>query len=153
MHYEVMKYIPVVNERYFAVVLIRIEKKYLVAYKVAAREDGGIWISTASTKIGSINGKDQYMEAFRSDSSFENEEIRNFIANEIERIQSQGAPSRSVFNNNSAQRSQNFQANAIPQPQNAYQERQMPQNQPHQQSMNFSQNQSSEPRNNSDYFV
>ena len=97
MHYEVMKYIPVVNERYFAVVLIRIEKKYLVAYKVAAREDGGIWISTASTKIGSINGKDQYMEAFRSDSSFENEEIRNFITNEVDKFNAQRHPSKSVF--------------------------------------------------------
>lgn len=153
MNIELLKYIPIVGEKHFAVVLIRLEKRYLVSYKVAVREDGGLWISTSSTKVGSSNGKDHYMEAFRSDSSYENEEIRNFIANEIERIQSQGAPSRSVFNNNSSQRSQNFQANAIPQPQNGYQERQMPQNQPHQQSMNFNQNQSNESRNNNDYFV
>lgn len=98
MNYEIMKYIPVVNERYFAIVLIRIEKKYLVAYKVSAREDGGIWISTSSIKVGSIGGRDQYMESFRSDSSFENEEIRNFITNEVDKFNSQNRISKSIFN-------------------------------------------------------
>lgn len=156
MNIELLKYIPIVGEKHFAVVLIRLEKRYLVSYKVAVREDGGLWISTSSTKVGSSNGKDHYMEAFRSDSSYENEEIRNFIANEIERIQSQGEPSKSVFNTQNP-RPQIFPSVGVGQnqrqPQNGYQERQMPQNQPHQQSMNFNQNQSNESRNNSDYFV
>lgn len=143
MNYELMKYIPVVNERYFAIVLIRIEKKYLVAYKVSAREDGGIWISTSSVKVGSIGGKDQYMESFRSDSSFENEEIRNFITNEVDKFNSQPRSSKSVFNQ---------QAEPIPhwqQNTRQTQENRRPEN--IQQTMSFSQTQNPQYDNQADY--
>lgn len=82
---EFLKFIPVTGEKHLGIAVIRIERKYVVRFKIQASEQGGYWVSSPSMKSGVFNGKDSYVSAFQFDSSYENEEVKNFILANVER--------------------------------------------------------------------
>lgn len=89
LNLEFLKFIKVEGEKHLGIAVIRLNRRFIIRFKVQASEQGGYWISSPSMKAGVFNGKDNYISAFQFDSSYENEEVKNFVMEHIERLMSQ----------------------------------------------------------------
>lgn len=110
MDKQFLKYVPVHGEKHIGIAIVRWLGKIILRYKILPSQDGsGYWVSAGSTKMGlRPDGKDKYEEWFQLDSSYDKEEMKDFVlANvEIEIKKTSGnafAASPSALNNNSNQ--------------------------------------------------
>lgn len=86
MRHDYLKYIPTPGEKHVGVAVIRTtfddpqQSKIITAFKILPSEKGGYWVNGAALKTGvGPNGKDTYLDSFRHDSSYENDELRAFV--------------------------------------------------------------------------
>jgi len=78
--FEFLKFTPIENEKYQAVITLRYDKSLILRYKVQKNDKGGHWFSPGSVKVGVVDDKTQYEAAFELDSRFENEELQKFLS-------------------------------------------------------------------------
>jgi hypothetical protein len=84
---EFLKFDFTPSEKHLGIATVRYEKRFIFRFKVVPKDKGGYYIQPASYKIGvGPEGKDIYVTAFQLDSSYESEEMRNFILIEMDRI-------------------------------------------------------------------
>lgn len=84
-NYEFLKFIKVEGEKHLGIAVIRIDRRFIIRFKVIPSDNGDYWISSPSMKAGIYNGKDSYVSAFQFDSSYENDEIKAFILENLQR--------------------------------------------------------------------
>ena len=87
---QFLKYVPVTGEKHLGIAIVRYFGKIILRYKVMASQEGGYWVSPGSAKIGvKRDGKDNYEEWFQLDSSFDRDEMKDFILSHVEPILAQ----------------------------------------------------------------
>lgn len=97
MNLKFLRYDPVQNEKHVGIATIRIEEgiRIILRFKVTPKDGGGYYYQPAPVKVPG-HGKDNYFPSFALDSSYENDEMKEFLAVHVEpMIQQQNA---SVFN-------------------------------------------------------
>ena len=133
---QFLKYVPVVGEKHLGIAIVRWLGKIILRYKVMQSQDGsGYWVAAGSAKIGvKRDGKDNYEEWFQLDSSFDRDEMKEFILAHVEPILAQkqasvfAPPPQQQYNapqnaynaqqsQNQGQPNQNYQQQAQPQQQ------------------------------------
>lgn len=93
---QFLKFVAVQGEKHLGVAVVRWLGKIILRYKVMPSQEGGYWIAAGSTKLGvKRDGKENYEEWFQLDSTYERDEMRDFILDHIEPILSQ--KHKSVF--------------------------------------------------------
>lgn len=107
---QFLKYVPVQGEKHLGIAIVRWLGKIILRYKVLQSQDGsGLWIAAGSAKIGvRRDGKDNYEEWFQLDSTYDRDEMKDFILahveNEIKKTSGQVfASAPSAFSNAPAQ--------------------------------------------------
>ncbi len=85
---QFLKYVPVQGEKHLGIAIVRWLGKIILRYKVMASQDGsGYWVAAGSAKIGvKRDGKDNYEEWFQLDSSYDRDEMKEFILQHVEPI-------------------------------------------------------------------
>lgn len=88
---QFLKYVPVVGEKHLGIAIVRWLGKIILRYKVMQSQDGsGYWVAAGSAKIGvKRDGKDNYEEWFQLDSSYDRDEMKEFILQHVEPILAQ----------------------------------------------------------------
>lgn len=88
---QFLKYVPVQGEKHLGIAIVRWLGKIILRYKVMQSNDGsGYWVAAGSAKIGvKRDGKDNYEEWFQLDSSFDRDEMKEFILANVEPILAQ----------------------------------------------------------------
>lgn len=88
---QFLKYVPVTGEKHLGIAIVRWLGKIILRYKVMASQDGsGYWTAAGSAKIGvKRDGKDNYEEWFQLDSSYDRDEMKEFILQHVEPILAQ----------------------------------------------------------------
>lgn len=88
---QFLKYVPVQGEKYLGIAIVRWFGKIILRYKVMQSQDGqGYWVAAGSAKIGKKrDGSDNYEEWFQLDSSYDREEMKEFILMNVEPILAQ----------------------------------------------------------------
>ena len=89
MNFQFLKFDATPGEKHIGIATIRIEisgSRIILRFKIVPKEHGGYYCQPASYKVGTINGKDQYVPSFALDSTYEADELRNFILANIETI-------------------------------------------------------------------
>lgn len=88
---QFLKYVPVQGEKHLGIAIVRWLGKIILRYKVMASQDGtGYWVAAGSAKIGvKRDGKDNYEEWFQLDSSYDRDEMKEFILQHVEPILAQ----------------------------------------------------------------
>src|SRR5690606_9283673 len=87
--YEFMNWTTVPGEKFLGIVTLRFERRFIFRFKIMPSDRGGYWATTASLKTGTLNGKDQYENAFELDSNYESKAMTEFA---ISCYQAQQAP-------------------------------------------------------------
>lgn len=102
MNLKFLKYDVTQGEKHIGIITIRLEEsiKIILRFKVVQKEGGGYYFQPASHKISS-DGKDSYQPAFMFDSTYEYEQVKEFLAYNLQ---------ESLKLLNSKQTQQNFQA-------------------------------------------
>lgn len=85
MNIEFLQFDETPAEKHKGVISIRFEKRFIFRYKIVPKPEGGYYIQCASCKI-SRHGEDKYLPAFQLDSSYEAEEVRDFILAKLKEI-------------------------------------------------------------------
>jgi len=81
---QFMKYVPVQGEKHLGIAIVRWLGKIILRYKVMQSHDGGYWVAAGSAKIGvKHDGKDNYEEWFQLDSSYDRDEMKDFILQNV----------------------------------------------------------------------
>ena len=88
---QFLKYVPVQGEKHLGIAIVRWLGKIILRYKVMTSQDGsGYWVAAGSAKIGvKRDGKDNYEEWFQLDSSYDRDEMKEFILQHVEPILAQ----------------------------------------------------------------
>lgn len=88
---QFLKYVPVQGEKHLGIAIVRWLGKIILRYKVMQSQDGtGYWVAAGSAKIGvKRDGKDNYEEWFQLDSSYDRDEMKEFILQHVEPILAQ----------------------------------------------------------------
>lgn len=88
---QFLKYVPVAGEKHLGIAIVRWLGKIILRYKVMQSQDGsGYWVAAGSAKIGvKRDGKDNYEEWFQLDSSYDRDEMKEFILQHVEPILAQ----------------------------------------------------------------
>lgn len=96
MELKFLRYDATPGEKHLGVATIRIEEgiRIILRFKVVPKEHGGYYYQPASHKV-SVATKDVYYPAFSLDSTYEYDEVKAFIAENVDRILSQ--QNNSVF--------------------------------------------------------
>lgn len=130
---QFLKYVPVQGEKHLGIAIVRWLGKIILRYKVMQSQDGsGYWVAAGSAKIGvKRDGKDNYEEWFQLDSSFDRDEMKEFILMNVEPILAQ--KQASVFapppQQQYAPQQGQYQAQPQQQPNPNYQQQAQPQQQ------------------------
>lgn len=97
MNLKFLRYDPTPGEKHAGIATVRIEEgiRIILRFKVVPKDGGGFYYQPASHKIAA-NGKDNYYPAFSLDSSYEYDELREFVGMNVEQIMARQNPS--VFN-------------------------------------------------------
>ncbi len=123
--FEWMKYVPTPGEKHFGIAVIRYERRFIFRFKIMPSDHGGYWVTSASMKVGSVNGKDKYEAAFSLDSEYEKDMLTKFIIENVERELSPQSQNASVFTQPQAARAAPAQAyQQPPQQQNLFNQNQ-----------------------------
>lgn len=82
---QFLKYVPVEGEKHLGIAYVRWLGKIILLFKVSPSTNGnGYWIAAGAAKIGvKHDGKDNYQEWFQVDSTFDREEIKDFILRHV----------------------------------------------------------------------
>lgn len=128
---EFLRYEQVLNEKHIAIATIRVDKRFIFRFKILPKQDGSGYSALAASYKTTRYGKDEYVSSFQFDSSYEADEIKNFVIHHC--MQEMSKTQASVFS------APAYPQQQTPNPQQAYQ---MPN-----QGMgyNFAQNQSQQP--------
>jgi hypothetical protein len=81
MQFQFLKFDEVLGEKYIGIATIRVDiegVKLIFRFKINPKEGGGFYCQPASHKI-SAYGKETYVPAFSLDSSYDSEEMKNFV--------------------------------------------------------------------------
>ena len=137
MNLKFLRFDATPTEKHLGIATIRIEEgvRIILRFKVQPKEGGGYYYQPASHKISS-QGKDNYYPAFSLDSSYEYDELKDFIASHVEPILNQA--NQSVFSPATAQvarppQQPNQNYGGYPQQQAPVQQQQYRQDRPQQQ--------------------
>ena len=85
--YEFLDFTATPNEKHVGIAKIRIDRRFMVRLKIMNKKDGGLFAVSASYKLGSQDGKDNYVNAFEFDSNDERGKVNHFvIQNVVERL-------------------------------------------------------------------
>lgn len=78
---QFLKFVPTPGEKHLGIAVIRWKGAIILRYKIIPSQDGsGYWVSPGGVKTGiTPEGKDKYEEWFALDSSYEKEEMRDFV--------------------------------------------------------------------------
>ena len=86
MDMQLLKFIPTPHEKNVGIAVVRFERRFIFRFKVSAKQEGGYWVQAPALKTGTQDGKDRYEGAFQFDSSYEAEEIKNFVLEEVLKV-------------------------------------------------------------------
>lgn len=117
--FEWMKYISTPGEKHLGIAIVRYERRFIFRFKVMPSEHGGYWVTSASMKVGVVNGKDRYESAFSLDSEYEKDQLTAFILENVERELAPQSQPQSVFSQPQQARSAQTYQNP-PQQQNLF---------------------------------
>ena len=94
MNLKFLRYDPTPCEKHLGIATVRIEEgiRIILRFKVVPKDGGGYYYQPASHKIAA-NGKDNYYPAFSLDSSYEYDELREFVGINVEQILNRQNPS------------------------------------------------------------
>lgn len=94
MNLKFLRYDPTPGEKHLGIATVRIEEgiRIILRFKVVPKDGGGYYYQPASHKIAA-NGKDNYYPAFSLDSSYEYDELREFVGINVEQILNRQNPS------------------------------------------------------------
>ena len=81
---EFMKFDSLFGEKYVGIATIRYEKRFIFRFKMVPKEGGGFYAQPAAYKL-SRDGKDIYVGAFQLDSSYEFDEMKDFVVQNVTR--------------------------------------------------------------------
>lgn len=96
--FEWMKFIKTDGEKHVGIAVIRYDRRFIFRFKVMPSDHGGYWITTASLKMGSVQGKDKYEPAFSLDSEYEKSQMTDFILECVNKeLEKTPATSQSIF--------------------------------------------------------
>ena len=111
--FEFMKFIEVQGEKHLGIAVIRYERRFIFRFKIMPSDQGGYWVTSASMKIGTANGKDKYEPAFSLDSDYEKSQMTDFVLACVEEQFSRKVNTQqSVFSRPAEQPHQTFQQQA-----------------------------------------
>ena len=87
MNLKFLRFDATPGEKHLGIATIRIEEgvRIILRFKVQPKEGGGYYYQPASHKI-SAHGKDSYYPAFSLDSTYEYDEMKEFLAVHVEPI-------------------------------------------------------------------
>ena len=87
MNLKFLRFDATPGEKHLGIATVRIEEgvRIILRFKVQPKEGGGFYYQPASHKI-SAHGKDNYYPAFALDSSYEYDELKEFLAVHVEPI-------------------------------------------------------------------
>lgn len=90
MNLKFLRYDPVPNEKHVGIATIRIEEgiRIILRFKVTPKDGGGYYYQPAPVKIPG-HGKDNYFPSFALDSSYESDELKEFLTVHIEPLLAQ----------------------------------------------------------------
>lgn len=78
-NYEFLSFIKTPQEKHVGIATIRVEKRWILRYKIAQNPKGeGYFTNAPSIKID-----DSYYPAFACDSSYETDEIKKFVLQNV----------------------------------------------------------------------
>src|SRR6187551_2244321 len=83
--YEFLNFCATPGEKYMGVATIRVERRFIFRFKILAKDDGQSYPMAASVKLPSKDGKDMYASAFQFDSTYEFDEVKNFVMENVEK--------------------------------------------------------------------
>lgn len=92
MDIQLLKYIPTPGEKQVGIAVVRFERRFIFRLKLSAKQEGGYWVQAPALKTGSTDGKDRYEAAFQLDSSYEWDEVRNFVLDECLKLMRAAQP-------------------------------------------------------------
>lgn len=87
MNLKFLRFDATPTEKHLGIATVRVEEgvRIILRFKVQPKEGGGYYYQPASHKI-SAHGKDNYYPAFSLDSSYEYDELKEFLAVHVEPI-------------------------------------------------------------------
>ena len=104
---EFINFIATPNEKHLGIATIRIDRRFMVRYKIAQAKNGnGFFPSAASFKITDDQGE-RYVSAFMVDSNFEKEEIEEIIKTNVRKCMATGSSTPSQQSSSSKGSMQN----------------------------------------------
>lgn len=101
--FEWMKFIRTPGEKHLGIAVIRYERRFIFRFKVMPSDHGGYWVTSASMKTGTANGKDKYEAAFSFDSDYEKSQLTDFVLACLEQEMQNSQQNTSVFGSNNGQ--------------------------------------------------
>lgn len=105
---QFLKYTPVTGEKFLGIAVIRWLGKIILRFKImeSTQPGGGYWATAGSAKVGiRPDGKDNYEEWYQIDSSYDRDQIKDFVLMHVETIlkQSRGT----IYGDQSSQQGHN----------------------------------------------
>ena len=76
---EFLRYEPVLNEKHVGIATIRVDRRFIFRFKILPKQDGSGYSALAASYKTTRYGKDEYVSSFQFDSSYEADEIKNFV--------------------------------------------------------------------------
>lgn len=90
---EFLDFIPLFGERACGIAVIRLEKRFVLRFKIIPSDQSGFWVNMSALKTGKVQERDKYEDVFQFDSDYERQECHRYILKHVNLHMMRQAPS------------------------------------------------------------